>query len=93
MSLTGVWLNEHKSIMVIDEHSDRRLTGLFRSVVGRDTRKRPLSGRATSEESAKQLLGFTVCFYIDNPTEATGTIPFAVGQVGRGMKRSRPIGC
>lgn len=72
MSLTGVWLNEHKSIMVIDEHSDRRLTGLFRSLVGRDTRKRPLSGRASSEESAKQLLGFTVCFHIDNPTEATG---------------------
>jgi hypothetical protein len=72
MSLTGVWLNKHKSIMVIDEHSDRRLTGLFRSLVGRDTRKRPLSGRTSSEESAKQLLGFTICFHIDNPTEATG---------------------
>jgi hypothetical protein len=72
MSLTGVWLNEHKSIMVIDEHSDGSLTGMFRSLVGRDTRKRLLSGRASSEESVKQLLGFTVCFHIDNPTEASG---------------------
>ena len=72
MPLTGVWLNEHKSIMVIDENSDGSLTGMFRSLVGRDTGKRPLSGRASSEESAKQLLGFTVCFHINNPTEATG---------------------
>src|ERR1700758_2952663 len=58
MSLTGVWLNEHKSIMVIEEHSNGTLTGMFRSLVGRDIRKRPLSGRTSPEESAKQLLGF-----------------------------------
>jgi avidin family protein len=72
MPLTGVWVNEHKSIMVIAEDSDGGLTGTYRSLIGRDTRKRPLSGRASSEEVGKQLLGFTVCFQIENPAEGTG---------------------
>jgi hypothetical protein len=72
MSLTGVWLSEHKSIMVIEEHSNGSLTGMFRSLVGKDTRKRALSGRTSPEESAKQLLGFSVCFNIDNPVDSTG---------------------
>jgi Avidin family len=72
MPLTGVWVNEHKSIMVIAEGFDGSLTGTYRSLVGRDTRKRPLSGRTSLEESGKQLLGFTVCFQIEKPTEATG---------------------
>jgi hypothetical protein len=72
MPLTGVWVNEHKSIMVIAEDSDGGLTGTYRSLIGRDTRKRPLSGRASSEEAGKQLLGFTVCFQIENPAEGAG---------------------
>lgn len=72
MPLTGVWVNEHKSVMVMSEDSDGRLGGTFRSLVGRDTRKRPLVGRASSEEAGKQLLGFTVCFEITNPAEGTG---------------------
>ena len=72
MALTGVWINEHKSMMVIAEESDGGLSGTFRSLVGRDTRKRPLCGRASSEEAGKQLLGFSVCFEIANPAEGTG---------------------
>jgi Avidin family len=72
MPLTGVWVNEHKSVMVMSEDSEGRLGGTFRSLVGRDTRKRPLIGRASSEEAGKQLLGFTVCFDIPNPAEGTG---------------------
>jgi Avidin family len=72
MSLTGVWVNEHKSVMVMSEGSDGNLVGMFRSLVGRDTRKRPLVGRASSEEAGKQLLGFTVCFDIANPVEGIG---------------------
>ena len=72
MSLTGVWVNEHKSVMVMSEDSDGNLGGTFRSLVGRDARKRPLVGRASSEEAGKQLLGFTVCFDIANPVEGIG---------------------
>lgn len=72
MSLTGVWVNEHRSIMVIAEDFNGGLAGTYRSLVGRDTRKRPLSGRTTPEEAGKQLLGFTVCFQIEEPGEATG---------------------
>jgi hypothetical protein len=72
MPLTGVWINEHKSMMVIAEESDGILSGTFRSLVGRDTWKRPLSGRASSEEAGKQLLGFTVCFQIEDAIEGTG---------------------
>jgi hypothetical protein len=59
-------------VMVMSEESDGSLGGTFRSLVGRDTRKRPLVGRASSEEAGKQLLGFTVCFEIANPAEGTG---------------------
>jgi hypothetical protein len=72
MPVTGVWLNEHKSIMVIAEDSGGGLTGTYRSLVGRDTRKRPLSGRTSSEEVGKQLLGLSVCFQIENPASGTG---------------------
>jgi hypothetical protein len=72
MALTGVWVNEHKSVMVISEHSDGGFTGTFRSLVGRDTGKRALSGRSSPDEVGKHLLGFTVCFEITNPQEGTG---------------------
>jgi hypothetical protein len=72
MPLTGVWVNEHKSVMAMSKYSVGSLGGTFRSLVGRDTRKRPLVGPASSEEAGKQLLGFTVCFEIPNPAEGTG---------------------
>ena len=72
MPLTGVWINEHKSVIVMSEDPDGTLGGTFRSLIGRDTRKRPVVGRASSEEAGKQLLGFTVCFEIAHPAEGTG---------------------
>jgi hypothetical protein len=72
MPLTGVWVNEHKSVMVISEQQDGALTGTFRSLVGRDTGKRALCGRVSSDEAGKQLLGFTVCFEITNPQQGAG---------------------
>jgi hypothetical protein len=72
MSLTGVWLNELDSIMVVTEHSDGALTGTYRSFVGRDSHKRSLAGRTSAVESGKQMLGFAVCFQIDSPAEGYG---------------------
>ena len=47
MSLTGVWMNELRSVLVLREHEDRSLTGQYRSMVGRDPRSsRCLAGRA-----------------------------------------------
>jgi len=67
MSLTGVWMNELNSIMVLNEHADGTLTGRYRSIVGRDSHIRDLAGKASAEEQTKQLLGFAVCFQIDQP--------------------------
>jgi hypothetical protein len=72
MSLTGVWMNELKSIMVLTEHSDGKLIGQYRSIVGRDPHIRELLGRASNAEKNKQLLGFAVCFQIDNPGPGYG---------------------
>jgi len=72
MSLTGVWMNELNSIMVLNEHSDGTLTGKYRSIVGRDPHIRDLAGRFSSEEQNKQLLGFAVCFQIDQPGPGYG---------------------
>jgi len=67
MSLTGVWLNELNSIMVLKDPGDGSLTGKYRSIVGRDPNIRDLAGRTSSEETGKQLLGFAVCFQIADP--------------------------
>jgi len=72
MSLSGVWLNELNSIMVVEDPGDRTLTGKYRSIVGRDPNIRDLAGRVSSEEQGKQLLGFAVCFVIDNPGPTYG---------------------
>lgn len=40
MSLTGVWMNELNSVMVLNEQADKGLTGKYRSMVGRDRRIR-----------------------------------------------------
>ena len=45
MSLTGVWMNELRSILLLDEDEDGALAGKFRSIVGRDPHVRILTGR------------------------------------------------
>lgn len=72
MALTGVWLNELKSIMVLKENPDGSLSGKYRSIVGRDPHTRDLAGRTSPEEQGKQMLGFAVCFKIDNPASGYG---------------------
>ena len=67
MSLTGVWMNELKSIMVLREHSDGTLIGKYRSLVGRDPHTRHLTGVASTDEGGKQIVGFVVRFQVDNP--------------------------
>jgi len=67
MSLTGVWLNESKSVMVLQDPGDGSLRGRYRSTVGRDTGIRELAGRTSSTEGDKQMIGFAVCFEIADP--------------------------
>ena len=72
MSLTGVWLNELSSIMTLVDVTDGTLKGKYRSLVGHDPHPRELAGRTSSEEQSKQLLGFSVCFQIDEPVAEHG---------------------
>jgi len=72
MPLTGVWMNELNSIMVLEDHADGSLTGKYRSVVGRDPNIRDLTGRTSAEEQGKQMLGFAVGFQIDSPGPGYG---------------------
>jgi hypothetical protein len=72
MSLTGVWMNERRSILVLDEHEDGALVGKFRSIVGRDPNVRILTGRVSPVESGKQMLGFAVQFQIEEPDPGYG---------------------
>lgn len=72
MPLTGVWMNELRSIMLLEDPGDGSLRGRYRSIVGRDPHVRTLSGRTSRPEQAKQLLGFAVCFEIAEPGEGSG---------------------
>lgn len=72
MALTGVWLNELNSIMTLVDRGDGTLTGKFRSLVGRDPHPQNLSGRVGDEEQSKQLIGFSVCFHIEEPAAGYG---------------------
>jgi len=72
MSLTGVWMNELRSVLVLREHEDRSLTGQYRSMVGRDSRVRHLSGRTGAVESGRQMVAFAVCFEIAAPGPGEG---------------------
>jgi hypothetical protein len=76
MSLTGVWTNELRSVMLLREDADHGLTGLFRSLVGRDSDSRTIVGRTSSEDGGKRMIGFAVCFEIATPGEGYG--PFSV---------------
>ena len=72
MSLTGVWMNELNSIMVLEDLGDGSLTGKYRSIVGRDPHIRDLAGRTSKSEDGKQMLGFAVCFEIEAPGPGSG---------------------
>ena len=72
MSLTGVWMNELRSILLLDEDKDGTLSGKFRSMVGRDPHVRILTGRVSPIESGKQMLGFAVQFQIEEPGPGHG---------------------
>ena len=72
MSLTGVWMNELHSVLLLREHDDKSLTGQYRSMVGRDSKVRPLSGRTSAVEGGKQMVAFAVCFEIASPGPGEG---------------------
>jgi hypothetical protein len=72
MSLTGVWTNELRSVMLLREDSGYGLTGSFRSLVGRDSGLRTIAGRTSSEAGGKRMVGFAVCFEIASPGEGYG---------------------
>ena len=72
MSLTGVWVNKSKSILILHEHEDGALAGKFRSMVGRDPSVRILTGRTSPVENEKQMLGFAVQFQIEEPSPGYG---------------------
>jgi len=72
MSLTGVWMNERRSLLLLDEGEDGALAGKFRSLVGRDSSVRILTGRTSPVESGKQMLGFAVQFQIEQPGAGYG---------------------
>jgi hypothetical protein len=72
MALTGIWLNELNSVMVLIEDAHYGLTGKYRSIVGRDPRVRDLAGRTNYFDSNKQMVGFAICFEIANPAPSSG---------------------
>lgn len=72
MSLTGVWTNELRSVMLLREDAEHGLTGIFRSLVGRDPGLRPLGGRISSEDGGRRMVGFAVSFEIATPGDGYG---------------------
>jgi hypothetical protein len=72
MSLTGVWMNKSRSILLLHELEDGALAGKFRSIVGRDPNVRILTGRTSPVENGKQMLGFAVQFQIEEPGSGYG---------------------
>jgi hypothetical protein len=72
MSLTGIWSNELSSKMLLKEHPDHSVTGIYQSVVGRDPNPRPLAGRTNSVDGSKQMIAWTVCFEVASPVPGFG---------------------
>ena len=72
MSLTGVWMNELNSVMVLRENADNSLTGKYRSMVGRDSSVRDISGRTGASDNGQQMAAFTACFEIVAPRPGEG---------------------
>ena len=82
MALTGVWMNELNSVMVLNEHTDKGLTGKYRSMVGRDPNVRDLSGRTSALDGEKQMVAFAVCFEIAEPGRGEGHSSVWLGRAG-----------
>ena len=82
MALTGVWLNELNSVMVLIEDANHGLTGKYRSIVGRDPNLRDLAGRTNYLDGNKQMVGFAVCFEKRIPDRAAATRQSAPGPGG-----------
>jgi Avidin family len=72
MSLTGIWSNELSSKMLLQEHPDHSVTGLYQSMVGRDPNPRPLAGRTNSVDGSKQMIAWSVCFEVTAPASGYG---------------------
>jgi Avidin family len=59
MALTGVWMNELNSIMVLKDDGDGRLSGKYRSIAGRDPHipgsdERGCAGREAASERRRK---------------------------------------
>jgi len=86
MSLTGVWTNELRSLRLLREGADHGLTGVFHSLVGRESGSRTLAGRTSCEEDGKQMVGFALPSRLEIPLRDTGTSQFVHGPDGlKGM--------
>src|SRR5690348_5797561 len=73
MDLTGIWTNELRSVMVLRTSQEGdNLSGTYHSIVGRDPGYRNLAGRTSPEDGAKQMVGFTVVFYVDEMPKGYG---------------------
>jgi hypothetical protein len=72
VSLTGVWMNELNSVMVLTEHEDKSLTGKYRSRVGRDPSVRDVCGRTSAPDNGQQMAAFSACFEIGAPKPGEG---------------------
>ena len=72
MSLTGIWSNELSSKMLLKEHPDHSVTGIYQSMVGRDPNPRPLAGRTNSVDGSKQMIAWSVCFEVAAPVSGYG---------------------
>ena len=64
MSLTGVWMNELRSILLREEDEVGALAGKFRSIVGRDPHVRILTGENESYRKRKANVG--LCGAVSN---------------------------
>lgn len=73
MSLTGIWTNELRSVVLIKQKADFSIEGTYHSLVGRDPNPRPLAGRTCPVDGAKQMVAWAVCFQIEKPSEGYGS--------------------
>jgi hypothetical protein len=72
MSLTGIWTNELRSKMLIREHADHSITGIYHSIVGRDPGFRVSTGRTNKIDGSKQMVAWAVCFEVADPGAGYG---------------------
>jgi Avidin family len=58
--------------MLLREHADHSVTGIYQSVVGSDSNPRPLAGRTNSADGPKQMIAWSVCFEVAAPRAGYG---------------------